>query len=213
MHGLLLSLELLSLELLDSLLVHDNLSWIESDILYKVEIWVADKLSKKVQERFLKLIVGLGRHIIVLEVSLSVNGDLIGLDFSVLDIGLVSDQTNWNIWSNLDQVIEPLQDVLVGLSACKIEHDDGTLRANVVALSELSELFLASSVPDLNSDLSVSGIEYDLSNTSSLGWDVGLNEVTSMMSLDKGGLADSTVPDQNKLESWNVILLATLLIH
>lgn len=141
------------------------------------------------------------------------NGDLIGLDLSVLDISLVSNKTNWDIWSNLDKVIEPLQDVLVGLSACKIEHDDAALRANIVAFSELSELLLTGSVPDLNSYLSMSGVEYDLSNTGSLGWYVGLDEVSAVVSLDKGGLADSTVSDQNKLECRYVILLATLLIH
>lgn len=201
------------MKLLNSLLVHDNLCWIESDILNKIEIWVTNKLSKKIQERFLELIVRLGRYIIVLQVSLSVNGDLIGLDLSVLDISLVSNKTNWDIWSNLDKVIEPLQDVLVGLPACKIEHDDAALRANIVAFSELSELLLTSSVPDLNSYLSMSGVEYDLSNTGSLGWYVGLDEVSAVVSLDKGGLADSTVSDQNKLECRYVILLATLLIH
>lgn len=201
------------MKLLNSLLVHDNLCWIESDILNKIEIWVTNKLSKKIQERFLELIVRLGRYIIILQVSLSVNGDLIGLDLSVLDISLVSNKTNWDIWSNLDKVIEPLQDVLVGLSACKIEHDDAALRANIVAFSELSELLLTGSVPDLNSYLSMSGVEYDLSNTGSLGWYVGLDEVSAVVSLDKGGLADSTVSDQNKLECRYVILLATLLIH
>ena len=141
------------------------------------------------------------------------NCDLIGLDFSVLDIGLVSNKTNWNVWSDFDKVIEPLQDILVGLSACKIEHDDAALRANIVAFSELAELFLTSCVPDLNSYLSMSGVEYDLSNRSSLGWYVGLDEVSAVVSLDKGGLSDSTVSDQNKLESRNVVLLATLLIH
>lgn len=201
------------MKLLNSLLVHDNFCWIESDILNKIEIWVTNKLSKKIQEWFLELIVRLGRHIVVLEVSLSVNGDLIGLDLSVLDISLVSNKTDWDIWSNLDKVIEPLQDVLVGLSACKIEHNDAALRANIVAFSELSELLLTGSIPDLNSYLSMSGVEYDLSNTGSFGWYVGLDEVSAMVSLDKGGLADSTVSDQNKLECRYVVLLATLLIH
>ena len=141
------------------------------------------------------------------------NCDLVGLDLSVLDISLVADKTYWNIWSNFDKVIEPFQNILIGFSACKIEHDYGTMGANIITFSELAELFLASCIPDLDSDLSMSSIEDYLSNTSSFGWDVDLNEMTSVMSLDKGCLSDSTVSDQNKLESWNVFLSYGLLFH
>jgi hypothetical protein len=61
LHGLLLlGLELLLLKLLDSGLVHDNLCWIESDFLNKVQLDIAHHLSEQVNERFFKLVIRLG---------------------------------------------------------------------------------------------------------------------------------------------------------
>ena len=125
------------------------------------------------------------------------NCNLVSFDLSVLDISLVANKTNWNIWSNFDKVIEPFQNILIGFSACKIEHDYSAMRTNIITFSELTELFLSSCIPDLDSDLSMSSIEDYLSNASSFGWNVDLNQMTSVISLDKGCLSDSTVSDQN----------------
>lgn len=103
--------------------------------------------------------------------------NLIGLDLSVLDVCLVSDQTNGGVGTHLVEIHIPFLDVSIGVSVAEIEHDDSTMGVNVIALSEVSELFLASGVPDVEPDLSVSGAEVYVSNDCSLGWVIGLLEV------------------------------------
>jgi len=70
--------------------------------------------SKKPDEWFLKLIIALGGNIVVLKILLSVESDLLGFDFSVFNINLISDQDNWNVLANSHKIFVPLWNVLVG---------------------------------------------------------------------------------------------------
>lgn len=65
---------------------------------------VANQLAGQPQERLLKVIVGLGGDIVVLQVLLSVEGDGLGLHFSLLDIDLVAGEDNRDILADTDQV-------------------------------------------------------------------------------------------------------------
>lgn len=65
---------------------------------------VSDKLACQPEERLLEVIVRLGRNIIVLEILLSVEGDRLGLDFSLLHINLVSGKDDWDVLADTDQV-------------------------------------------------------------------------------------------------------------
>jgi hypothetical protein len=65
---------------------------------------VADELASEPEEGLLKVVVGLGRDIVVLEVLLSVEGDGLGLDLSLLDIDLVTAENNGDVLANSDEI-------------------------------------------------------------------------------------------------------------
>ena len=56
----------------------------------------------KPQERLLKVVVGLGRDVIILKVLLAVEDDGLGLDLPVLDVHLVASQNNGNVLAHPD---------------------------------------------------------------------------------------------------------------
>ncbi len=196
------SLLFLLLELLDHLFVHLHFRHVQSEVFDQIQIGISNQLSEQVQERFLELVVGLGRNVVVLEISLSVEGDLVGFDFSVLDVSLVSDQANWGIGTDLGEVCVPLGDIPVGVSVGEIEHDDCADGIDVIAISELSVFFLSSCVPNIKDYWSVGGVEHDVSDDCSFGGNVGLLEVPGGVSLSKGGLSDSSVSYENEFEGW-----------
>jgi len=66
--------------------------------------WVANELSRQPQERFLEVVVGLGRDIVVLEVLLAVESNCLGLDLSLLDIDLVSGQDDRDVLTDANQI-------------------------------------------------------------------------------------------------------------
>ena len=66
--------------------------------------WVANKFACQPEERLLEVVVGLGRDVVVLEVLLSVEGNGLGLDLSLLDINLVSGQNDGNVLADTDQI-------------------------------------------------------------------------------------------------------------
>ena len=76
-------------------------------------MYLPSEFSEEPDEWLLELIVGLGRDIVVLQVLLSVESDLLGLNLSVLDINFVSYENNRNVLTNSDEILVPLWDVLV----------------------------------------------------------------------------------------------------
>ena len=86
----LLSFIHLLLVLIHELLVYLHLRRSKSGCSNKVELGVADQFSGEPEEGFLEVVVGLGGDVVVLEVLLSVEGDRLGLDFSLLDIDFVA---------------------------------------------------------------------------------------------------------------------------
>jgi hypothetical protein len=116
-------------------------------------LYLPSEFSEEPDEWLLELIVGLGRDIVVLQVLLSVESDLLGLNLSVLDINFVSYENNWNVLTNSDEILIPLWDVLVSDSWADVEHDDTAVSVDVVSISESSELLLTGSVPNVEKDL------------------------------------------------------------
>ena len=84
--------------------------------LFKSLRYLPDESSEEPDEGLLELIVGLGGDIIVLEVLLSVESDLLGLNLSVLDIDLVTDEGDGDVLTDSDEILVPLGHVLVGNS-------------------------------------------------------------------------------------------------
>lgn len=69
----------------------------------------------------------------------------------------------------------------------------------LVAISESSEFLLASSVPHVELDGAVVGVENHRVDLYSNGSDVLLLVLSSQVALHKGSLADSTVSNENQL--------------
>lgn len=115
--------------------------------------YLPSELSEEPDEWLFELIVGLGRDIVVLEVLLSVEGDLLGLHLSVLHINLVTYEDDWNILADSDEILVPLWNILVSDSGADVEHDDTAVAVDVVSISESTELLLASGVPNVEEDL------------------------------------------------------------
>jgi hypothetical protein len=115
---------------LDLFSVDGEFTGFKDGCLNKDEVSVIDKLSEEPDEWLLKLIIALGRDIIVLQVLLSVEGDLLGLDLSVLNIYFVSDEDNGDVFANSHQVLIPFRYILIGNSAADVEHDDSGVSTN-----------------------------------------------------------------------------------
>jgi len=88
------------------------------------KIVLPNESSEEPDEWLFKLIVALGRDIVVLQVLLSVESDLLGLDLSVLDVDLVSNEDDWDALANSDEILVPLGNILIGDSGAYIKHDD-----------------------------------------------------------------------------------------
>ena len=56
--------------------------------------------------------------------------DLLGLNLSVLNVNLVSDQDNGNVLADTDEILVPLGNVSIGDTGAHIEHNDGAISAN-----------------------------------------------------------------------------------
>ena len=97
-----------------------------------MKISLPDKSAEQPDEGLFELIVGLGRDIIVLQVLLSVESDLLGLDLSVLDVDLVSNKDDGNVLADTDEILVPLGHILVGDAGAHIEHDDSALTLDAV---------------------------------------------------------------------------------
>ena len=58
------------------------------------------KLPSKIEKRFLKIVVTLGRYFIILKILLPMKSNLFGFHLSVLDINLVTAKNNGNIFTD-----------------------------------------------------------------------------------------------------------------
>lgn len=126
-----------------------------------------------------------------------------GLDLSVLHVDLVTDQDDRDILADSHDVSVPVGHVLVSDSAGDIKHNDGTLSLDVVSISETSELLLTGSIPHVEANLSTVSVELQWVDLDSQGGDVLLLELTSSVTLNKSGLTDTTVTDEQELEFWD----------
>jgi len=198
--GLLEGLLLVPLELLAELVVNDKLGGLEGGGGGELEVGVTNELAGEPEEGLLKVVVGLGADVVVLEVLLAVEGDVLGLHLAVLDVDLVTAEDDGDVVADTDQILVPGGDVLVGDAGGDIEHDDGALAIDVVAVTETTELLLSGSVPGVEDDGATVGGEVEGVNLHSEGGHVLLLKLTSHVALHEGGLAGSTISNQHKLE-------------
>ena len=88
-------------------------------------------------------------------------GNLLSLDLSVLNIDLITNQANWDAFTYSSEIFVPFGDVFVSDSGADIEHDDSSLASDVVAFSESTKFFLTCGVPDVEFDWAVIGVKDD----------------------------------------------------
>lgn len=150
-------------------LVDRNLWWCQSWSSNEFEGAVSNQLASQPQERLLEVVVGFRRDVVVLEVLLSVECDRLSLDLALLYVDLVSAQYNWNVFANSNDITctplayfnlflifkltMPVWNVLVCDSGGDVEHDDGALAVDVVAISQTAELLLSCGIPDIELNL------------------------------------------------------------
>ena len=87
-----------------------------------------------------------------LQILLSVECNCLGLDFTIFDVNLVSTKNNRDVLTHPDKIPVPVRYILVRHSWGDVEHDNGTLTLNVVAITKATKLLLTSSVPHVKAD-------------------------------------------------------------
>ena len=111
-----------------------------------MELVVSAQLTSQPEERLFKIVVRLGRDIVILKILLSVKGDLLGLDLTILDFNLVSSQDNRNIFAHTRQITVPVRNVFVGNTGSHVEHDDCALSLDVVSIAQSTEFLCGKKV-------------------------------------------------------------------
>ena len=109
-------LSLLDLEghLIDLVLGNFNLGRGEERSFDESEVTIVDHSTEEPDERLLELVVALSGDIVVLEVLLSVEGDLLGLNLAITDIDFVTDEDDRDSLTDTSQILVPLWNVGIG---------------------------------------------------------------------------------------------------
>lgn len=84
--------------------VDSNFRWCQSWGRDELKSRVTDELPGQPQERFLKVVVGFSRDIVVLEVLLAMEGDGLRLNLTLLHVHLVSSKNDRDVLANSDKV-------------------------------------------------------------------------------------------------------------
>lgn len=129
----------------------------------------------------------------------------LGLDFAVLDVDLVTAQHDRNVLADAHQIAMPVWHVLVRDARRHVEHDDGTLALDVVAVAQAAEFLLAGGVPHIEPDGAAVGVENERMHFDAERGDVLLFEFAGHVSLDERRLAGAAVADQHALECRDVL--------
>ena len=86
--------------------------------------------------------------------------NVLRLHLPVLDIHLIAAEDNRDVVTHTHQVTVPVGNILVSDTSCHVEHDDGTLPLDVVAVSQPPKLFLTRSVPHVETYGSAISVEH-----------------------------------------------------
>ena len=136
-------------------LVNISLSRRKNRCLHQHKVRIVSQTAQQPNKRLLKLVVRLSADIVVLQVLLSVEGDLLRLHFPVLHVDFITNQDNRDVLAHACQIFVPLGHVRVGDAGADVEHNDTAVAADVVAVAETTEFFLTGSVPHIELDLAV----------------------------------------------------------
>jgi len=175
-----------------------------------VQLVVSRQLASQPKKGFLKVVVGLCRNVIVLQILLTVKGNLLGLDLAVFDFHFVSSQDYGDVFTDASEIAMPVGNILVGDSARHVKHNDCALSLDVVSVTETAKLFLSSRVPDVELDGSAIGVKDQGVDFDAQGGDILFFKLARQVALDKGRLADAAVAYQNELELGSLCCLCSI---
>ena len=176
-----------------------------------MKLIVPRQLPCQPKEWLFKVVVRFGRNIIVLQILLSVEGDLLGFDLTILDLYLVSREHDGDVFTDTSKVTMPVGNVFVGDTGGNVEHDDGTLSLDVVSIAQSTEFLLSSSIPHVEFNRTSVSVEDEGMDLDSEGGNVFLLKLSRQVPFDKSGFAYSTVTDEDELKFWHFLLRS--LVH
>lgn len=116
--------------------VDGGLSGQKSGLLNQGELLVLAQLAKKVDEGLLVVVVRLDGDLVVGKGLTAMVVDLLGGNLTLSNVDLVSAKNNGDAGADTLDITMPVRDVSVGKTISNVEHDDGGLASNVVALTE-----------------------------------------------------------------------------
>ena len=76
-----------------------------------------------------------------------------------LNVHLVSAQHNGDVFADTLEITMPIGNVLVCDARRNVKHDNATLALDVITITETTEFFLSSSIPDIEDDIAEIGGE------------------------------------------------------
>jgi len=147
-----LSRSQLSLILFHKLWIDRNLSRGKSRSGDEFETRVTNQLPRKPQERLLEVVVRFRGDLEVLNVLLSVEGNLARLYFSLLHINLVTAKNDRDVLANTFEITMPVGNILIGDTGGDVEHNDTALSLNVISIPETTEFLLSGSIPNVEAN-------------------------------------------------------------
>jgi len=120
----------------------------------ELQIRLVGKSPGKPQEWLLEVVIAPGAEVIVLQVALAMKLDVLRLDLAILYIDFVSYQDDWDVLTHTHDIAMPIGHILVCDARRHIEHDDGTLALDVIAITKTAKLFLTRCVPNIEAQVS-----------------------------------------------------------
>lgn len=126
-------------------------------------------------------------------------GDSFRFHFAVLNIDFISTQHNGNILADPNQIFVPCWHVFVRDARGYVEHDDGTLALDIVAVAETAELLLACCIPDVECNRAAIGRECQRMHFHTQCGHILLLEFSSQVSLYECRLSNTSVANEHKL--------------
>jgi len=141
--------------LLELLLHISNLGLVDVDfgglgkLSDEIQLGLVHQSAGEPQEGLLEIVIGTGGKIVVLQITLAMELDVLGLDLSVLDVDFVSNKDDRDVLAHTYDISMPVGNILVGDTGGDVKHDDRALALDVVTIAKTTEFFLASCVPNV----------------------------------------------------------------
>ena len=140
-------------------------------------------------------------------------GNLLGLNLTVLDFYLVSGEDNWDIFADAGEITVPVGNIFVGDTRCDVKHNDGALALDIVSITQSSELFLPGGIPNIEFDRPSVGVKDKGVDLYTESGNILFFEFSSQVPLNEGSFSNSTVTDEDEFELRHIILSRLFILY